>query len=362
MQTHHSKRHKNKEKMKKTIIMLMLLTVVVQSAIGRRVRSVYGIGFYNLENLFDTCHDEGKNDYDFLPTGKYEWNTEKYTCKLRNMARAIADMGTDELPDVGCAIVGCAEVENSRVLDDLTHQPQLAARGYRYIHIEGPDKRGIDCALLYNPQIFSVRDTKLVPYRYEREADKAHPTRGFLTVSGTLAGEHVTVVVCHWPSRGADSFAREAAGRQVKELKDSLLRDDAKCKVIVMGDMNDDPSNRSMTECLMAKPEKKEVMKGEMYNPWYNTLVKEGRGTLYYRGAWNLFDQIVITPNLIDYKDKARLKKLKYVKSDIAKRPYLLNAEGKYQGTPHRTSAGGHWLNGYSDHLPVVLYLAKDTK
>ena len=143
---------------------------------------------------------------------------------------------------------------------------------------------------------------------------------------------------------------------------DSLLRDDRKCKVIVMGDMNDDPSNRSMLECLMAKPEKNGVRKGEMYNPWYNILVKEGRGTLSYRGSWNLFDQIVITPNLIDYKGKAKLKRLKYIKSDIFSRPYLLNAEGKYRGTPKRTTARKVWLNGYSDHLPVVLYLAKDTK
>lgn len=348
--------------MKKTIIMLLLFVLVAQGAVGRRVRSVYGIGFYNLENLFDTCHDEGKNDYDFLPDGSYQWDSNKYTNKLRNMAQAIADMGTDELPGVGCAVVGCAEVENSRVLDDLVSESQLAARGYKYIHVEGPDRRGIDCALLYNPQLFAVRNVKLVPYRYERESDKNHPTRGYLTVSGTLGDEHVTVVVCHWPSRGADSFAREVAGRQVKALKDSLLRDDRKCKVIVMGDMNDDPSNRSMLECLMAKPEKNEVRKGEMYNPWYNILVKEGRGTLSYRGAWNLFDQIVITPNLIDYKGRTKLRKLKYVKSDIFSRPYLLNAEGKYRGTPKRTTARKVWLNGYSDHLPVVLYLAKDTK
>ena len=246
----------------------------------------YGVGFYNQENLFDTCHDEGKRDYDFLPTGSYRWNGLKYSHKLKNMARALADMGTDVLPkNVGCAVIGLSEVENSKALDDLTAQEPLKARGYKYVHIEGPDRRGIDCALLYNPQLFKVWNTKLVPYVQELEKDSAFLTRGFLTVSGEMAGEHVAFVVCHWPSRAAKPFYRESGGRQVRALKDSLLREDPKVKVFVMGDMNDDPTNASMTEALGCKPEIDEVGKGEMYNPWYNILVKEGLGTLTYGGC-----------------------------------------------------------------------------
>ena len=182
--------------------------------------------------------------------------------------------------------------------DALVAQPELAARGYKYCHVEGPDKRGVDCALLYNPALFTVRDVKLVPYVYDMEKDKGRATRGFLTVSGTLADEHLTVVVCHWPSRAASSHYREIAGTQVKALKDSLLRDDPNCKVMVMGDMNDDPTNKSMTECMSCKPEIDKVGHDDMYNPWYNILAKEGRGTLAYGGSWNLFDQIVMTPNM----------------------------------------------------------------
>ena len=324
--------------------------------------SVYGVGFYNMENLFDTCHDEGKRDYEFLPTGSYRWNGMKYTHKLHNMARALADLGTDVLPNVGCAFVGLAEVENHKVLDDLTAQPQLAQRGYRYVHVEGPDRRGIDCALLYNPSLFSVRTVKLVPYIQTLAKDSDFLTRGFLTICGTLAGEPVAVVVCHLPSRFSDSFYREQGARQIRAIKDSLLREDSACKVLVMGDMNDDPINKSICEALGGKGQIDEVGNDEMYNPWYNILVKEGVGTLFYQGAWNLFDQILLSPNLLNRHGTKDFATLKYWKQQIFKRDYLFQTEGKYKGSPKRTTAGGVWLDGFSDHLPVAVYLVKEQK
>ena len=345
--------------MRKLLLVLFCAVLFSAPASAQKKFSVYAIGFYNVENLFDTTHDEGKNDYDFTPTGSYQWNEMKYRHKLHNMASVLAEMGTDVLPNVGCAAIGLAEVENDHVMNDLTAQPELAARGYKYVHIEGPDRRGIDCALIYNPKLFTVRDTKLVPYVYDLPKDSTHATRGFLTVSGTLAGEHVTIIVCHLPSRGAGSYYRELGGKQVKALKDSLLREDPKVKVLVMGDMNDDPTNKSMYECLSAKPEIKEVGSNDMYNPWYNVLVKEGTGTLQYQGKWNLFDQIIMTPNLLNKAGKKDFSELKFWKNQIFRRDYLLQESGKYKGNTKRTTAGGVWLDGYSDHLPVVTYFVK---
>jgi len=188
-------------KRKISLLLLALLLGAFQTWAQDKKFSVYAVGFYNLENLFDTCHDEGKRDYEFLPDGTYKWNGRKYTHKLHNLARVLSDMGTDMMQkNIGCAVIGVSEVENAKVLDDLTAQPELAARGYKYCHIEGPDRRGVDCAMLYNPRLFTVRDVKLVPYVQELEKDSAFYTRGFLTVSGTMAGEHVTVVVNHLPS------------------------------------------------------------------------------------------------------------------------------------------------------------------
>ena len=280
-------------------ILFILAAVLINCAVSAQKKfSVYGVGFYNQENLFDTCHDEGKRDYEFLPNGSYRWNGIKYTHKLRNMSRALADMGTDVLPGVGCALIGLAEVENSRALDDLIAQPSLKARGYKYVHVEGPDRRGIDCALLYNPSLFTVNNVRLAPYVQKLEKDSAFVTRGFLTVSGLLAGEPVAVIVCHLPSRFSDSFYREQGAEQIKVLKDSLLNCHSAYKVFVMGDMNDDPMDKSMSKSLRGKADVEEVDEQDMYNPWYNVLVKDGVGTLSFQGTWNLFDQILLSPNL----------------------------------------------------------------
>lgn len=319
----------------------------------------FAIGFYNQENLFDTTHDEGKNDFEFLPTGSYKWTTLKYAHKLRNMAHALADMGTDSLPGVGCAAIGLAEVENAHVLEDLVAQEPLKARGYRYVHVEGPDKRGIDCALLYNPSLFTVTNVNLLPYVHRLAKDSTFFTRGFLTVSGRIAKESITIIVCHWPSRYSGAEYREHAAEQVRHIKDSILAATPKAKILVMGDMNDDPTDSSMTEFLKTCAELNKVQKGEMYNPWYNILVKDGVGTLSYRGKWNLFDQIVMTPNLLNQNGSKRYSKLKYIGCQVFRRDYLITPDGQYRGTPLRTSARGQWLDGFSDHLPVVIYLQK---
>lgn len=346
--------------MKKQLFIVLLLMLTCITANAQKKFSVYGVGFYNLENLFDITHDEGKNDYQYLPDGANHWNELKYTHKLHNMAKVLSEMGTDVLPNVGCAFIGVSEVENAHCLTDLCNEPPLKERNIQFCHIEGPDHRGVDCALLYNPALFTVRDVKLVPYVYELPQDSNRATRGFLTVSGTLADEHVTVIVCHWPSRFAGSYYRECAGRQVRVVKDSLLRDDPNVKVFVMGDMNDDPINKSMVEGLGCKPEIDQTGPDNMYNPYYNVLVKKKTGTLQYQGKWNLFDQIVMTPNLLNKKGVKDFTTLKFWKHEVFRRDYLFQTEGKYKGNTKRTHAGGVWLDGYSDHLPVVVYLAKE--
>ena len=344
--------------MKKNILLLAAWFMACLTVSAQKSFVGYAIGFYNQENLFDTCHDEGKNDYEYLPAKG--WNGLKYSNKLKNMAQVLSEMGPDVIP-VGCAAIGLAEVENDNVLKDLVAQPALAKRGFNFVHIEGPDRRGIDCALLYNPQLFQVRNVKLVPYVQELKKDSAFYTRGFLTVSGTLANEHVAIIVCHLPSRFSASFYRESGARQIKVVKDSLLREDPTCKVIVMGDMNDDPEDASMYKELAAKENINKVKADEMFNPWYN-VHQSGTGTLSYQGAWNLFDQIILSPTLINQNGSKDYSTLKYWKNQIFRRDYMFQTEGKYKGSPKRTTAGGVWLNGYSDHLPTVVYLLKEKK
>ena len=347
--------------MKKTML-LMALAVLIGAGVSfaqEKKFALYGVGFYNLENLFDTCHDAGHNDYQYLPDGQYKWNGLKYTHKLRNMARVLAEMGTDRLPGVGCAMIGVSEVENAKCLQDLCDQEPLRQRGFKFAHIEGPDQRGVDCALLYNPRFFQVRDVKLIPYIYIRPEDSLRATRGFLTVSGMLAGEHVAVIVNHLPSRFAGSFYREEGGRQIRMVKDSLLREDPNVKIFIMGDMNDDPHDKSMAEALGAKRKMKDVEKGGLWNPWWDVLAS-GTGTLQYDGRWNIFDQIIVSESLLDKKGQKDYSTLKYFNHQIFRRDYLFQKEGKYKGNTLRTHAGGAWLDGYSDHLPTVVYVIKE--
>lgn len=349
--------------MKKYFLMAALLLLWLTGTVRAQQKyGCYAVGFYNQENLFDTCHDAGKNDYDFLPGGSYKWDGLKYSNKLKNMSRALADLGTDVLPGVGCSFIGLAEVENDHVLRDLVAQEPLKARNMQFIHIEGEDRRGIDCALLYNPRFFTPTKSVLHSYVQELAKDSAFKTRGFLTIEGTLAGDPVAVIVCHLPSRASAPFYRESGARQVKVIKDSLLAVHPDLKVFVMGDMNDDPTNASIHKYLGGKAEISEVGPGDMYNPWYNTLAKQGKGTLSYRGSWNLFDQILLSPNLLNKDGKKDYSTLKYYKHQIFHRDYLTQQEGPYKGTPKRTTAAGVWLNGYSDHYPVVVYLLKQMK
>lgn len=232
-----------------------------------------------------------------MPDGSYQWTTKKYESKLHNLSMVLGSLSRNLVPE-GPAVIGVAEVENHRVLTDLVSQPAIS--NYKFIHYEGPDKRGIDCALLYDPQQFTVTNSKLIlstPF----EGDTVHLTRGFLIVDGRLADERVCVIVNHWPSRGAKSPVRVHAAKQVKALTDSLLREDKKLKLFVMGDMNDDPMDESM-QTLGARKYISGMKAKQFYNPWWKTLEDKGVGTLLYRGKWNLFDQIVLSRPLVKTK------------------------------------------------------------
>ena len=343
--------------------------------------ALYGVAFYNVENLFDTLHDAGKNDYEFLPDGSYKWGKMKYEAKLRNISRVLSELCTDKLP-VGPAVVGLSEIENEKVLEDLLRQPTLAQKGWKYVDFPGADRRGVECAFLYNPRFFRLERAMVVPYYYsesgrvddpllgfytdsegqvqaysELRGDTTHITRGFLVMTGQLAGERLHFIVNHWPSRAAGDEVRQRAGFQVRQLVLALMAADPQSKVIVMGDMNDDPANKSMTEQLGCVSDPAKVKRPtDMYNPWYNTLYKVGQGTLLYDGKWNLFDQIVVSGNLVG-KDRSSLK---FFQHAIFMRDYLFQQEGRYRGNPLRTHAGGVWLNGFSDHLPTQIYLVKE--
>jgi predicted extracellular nuclease len=274
------------------------------------------------------------------------------------MAKVISQLGTELSPD-GVAMLGVAEIENRKVLEDLVAQPELKSRKYQIVHYDSPDERGVDVGLLYQPKYFVPLGSKAVPVvlKDPKTGDKDF-TRDILYVAGTFDGEPVHVMVGHWPSRrggeAGSAWMRAAAAQVCKNLADSLKKVDPNAKIIVMGDLNDDPDNKSLTEVLKARRSTEDLRSDELYNPMYDQF-KSGNGTLAYKDSWNLFDQIIVSKGFVNKKTGG----WQLYKAMVFRQPWLLQTEGAFRGYPFRTFVGDIFINGYSDHLPVFLYFLK---
>ncbi len=337
---------------------LFFLLSTAASAQEQQAYKVGLVGFYNLENLFDTINDPNTNDEEFLPNGANQWNTEKYLNKLHNMAYAISTIGKDYSPD-GVAVLGLSEIENRTVIEDLVAQPELKDRNYQIVHYNSPDRRGVDVAMIYNPKYFKVTATK--SYRTVVPGEPDFITRDQLLVSGLFDGEMMHFIVMHWPSRyGGEKRSlpgRVAAATLCRHIADSLLADDPNAKVLMMGDYNDYPTNKSITKYLRANGKRKRLKDDDFYNPMYE-LHKSGIGTNYYRDVPGVLDQTIMTQAFLpgDYSSY----QFKYAK--VHNKEFLKQHGGKYNGFPFRTFGSGVWMGGYSDHFPVYVVLLKKLK
>ena len=358
--------------MKRLIYSLALLLLVLQpfSADSRPRKHI--IGFYNLENLFDTTHDEGKDDSEFLPDGANKWTEDKYRTKLSNMARVIAAMKEEN--GMWHTVLGVAEVENRHVLEDLVAEPQIAAVGYQIVHHEGPDTRGIDVALLYDPGRFTLIESESLPYTFDSpsvkfslspEEQAEFRTRDALMVHGLIDGEHFAIYVAHLPSRrGEKSGDLRSRGAEIIYMHSlEMMRRCPGIKCVVMGDMNDDPVDESMTQYLHGRETIAEMAPEDYFSPFLSML-KNGYGTLSYRGVWNIFDCILVSYSLAN-APKGTLRivptpstKKKFYGS-VFKQPFMTQQSGRYAGTPFRTFSGGEFIGGYSDHYPTYIVIKK---
>jgi endonuclease/exonuclease/phosphatase family metal-dependent hydrolase len=316
------------------------------------------IGFYNVENLFDTIDTPGVNDAEYTPGSAKQWNTTRYLRKLDRLAQVIGDMGKDLHPQ-GLAIVGLCEVENKQVVEDLANTKGIRDRGYKVVHEDGPDRRGIDAALMYDPKRFKVLGHK--SYRLTMPDKPDMLTRDQLLVSGILDGDTMHVIVAHWPSRrGGEKRSmpnRKAAAELGRHIIDSLLARNADARVLYMGDLNDDPVSPSVERYLRSTGDKSKAVDGRLYNPMYAPYQK-GVGTLAWRDAWNLFDQIIISEALVTGQGG----NYKYYGARIFNEPYLRQKDGNFAGYPFRTYVGDTYQDGYSDHFPVFLILVKEVQ
>ena len=354
-------------------LLLLLATALLFAAPARAQRAKsYVVGFYNLENLFDTYHDEGKNDYEYLPDGANQWTEAKYEKKLHNMATVIRAMKDDN--KVWHAVLGVSEIENRHVLEDLVMQPEIAEAEYQIVHYDGPDRRGVDVALLYRPSVFKVLESRSVPFTFDpdsqveytltKEEQDDFRTRDILVVRGLLGGEMFAFIVAHLPSRtgGKGGDLRSRGGEIMYRESVRLMEEYPGIKIVAMGDMNDNPTDESMAVYMRAKERIEDVGPDDFFSPFLSML-KAGYGSLAYQGEWNIYDIIVVNESLVNAR-KGTLGIIPIVKNKyygrVFHKPFMTQQEGQYKGTPFRTSSGGAFINGYSDHYPT--YIVVSTK
>lgn len=314
------------------------------------------IAFYNVENLFDTVNDSLYFDDEMTPSGNYNWTLERYNIKINHIAKVISEIGqsiTQTCPD----IVGLCEVENLNVVKDLINHPLLRTYDFKIIHFDSPDERGIDVALIYKSNRFipiSFKSHRLLIFN---DSDQRDYTRDQLVIEGLLGGEEFYFIVNHWPSRSGGVARsrpyRKAAARLNRRIIDSLLRLNFDAKIISMGDLNDNPNDSSIKNILTSSDRQNEESPA-LFNPM-QSLYKKGDGSLAYRDQWNLFDQILLSKNLLNDNGKSYT----FWKAGIYHPAYLRNKSGNYKGYPFRTYVAGSYQGGYSDHFPVYAFLIK---
>ena len=337
----------------------LVLYVTIYSQTKAKKYNIRTVAFYNVENLFDTIHNQ-KYDQDRTPMGKDHYTSKVYWNKINHMARVISEIGASKAKN-SPTIMGLAEVENKTVVQDLLRTKYLKNKGYGIIHYDSPDERGIDVALIYLKRYFKpVSQSKHTLYLYKSDGKRDY-TRDQLLVSGILDGELIHIIVNHWPSRsGGETRSRSlrmaAAALNVKII-DSLQKIYPKAKIITMGDLNDDPTSPSLKKVLKTSGKITKVKPLQMYNPM-EPLFKKGLNTLAYRDNVNLFDQIIISKPLT----LKNYNSYRFFYAGIYNPSYITTRSGKFKGYPFRSYSYNKYTGGYSDHFPVYIYLIKERK
>ena len=324
-------------------VVLATLILGSCSTAKRTLKKEYTVVSYNVENLFDTIDDPKIPDEEFLPESEKKWDNERYQKKLSDLSRVISEVNPKELPE----LVGLVEIENQTVLEDLLNTGKLKVHQYAIIHEESPDYRGIDVALIYRKDAFHEIRHETLPVVFPD--DPQFKTRDILHVTGKIRNKTVHVIVNHWPSRiGGDDKTepkRVLAALVLKRKVDSILMTDPKARIIIMGDMNDEPQNKSLVETLGAEaPDSR----AELVNLMMPDKIA-GLGTYFYNGNWNMLDNLVVSKSMF----KGSGIKIENGKGYIYSSEWMIFTNKKGDKTPNRSYVGNKYVGGVSDHFPV---------
>jgi predicted extracellular nuclease len=348
-----------KKHLNSSFIVLLFFVAFTSCAIGQNgfyhPNNFFTIVSYNVENLFDTIDDPTKKDEDFLPDSPSRWNTEKYNKKIKDIALVLSSINKNELPE----LVGLVEIENAKVLTDLVDNINLKPGNYSFVQHDSPDERGIDVALLYRPDEFQYVRHEIIPVNFDLEP--SIKTRDILYVAGKIGnGELLHVFVNHWNSRreGQDITEprRTAAAKLLRMKIDQLFLKDKNAKIVIMGDFNDEPSNKSLHQVLFATNKLHSKDYRELYNLMFDKHLL-GLGTLTHRGNWNMLDNLIVSRSLLYSPGKYEVSK---DGGQIFQQRWMMFDNVKTgEMTPNRTYGGTNYYGGVSDHLPVFMILKR---
>jgi hypothetical protein len=338
--------------MKKKMLFLLgvCLALIFVNPHAQQARIV----FYNTENFYDTKNDSLKNDEEFLPDGAKHWTYQRFRLKIVRLYQTFTAIGAGEMP----AVIGMCEVENRDVLNRLIYDTPLENTGYRIIHRDSPDARGVDVAILYRPDIFQPDSS----YWLNVPLPGNETTREILHVRGRLWGEDtIHIYINHWPSRfggaGASAAKRLAAASTLAASVKEVLTSNPSSNIVIMGDFNDEPGDESLLAL-------NKILKNDgadsiplLINLSEKKSLIDYEGTIKHKGSWSIFDQVIVSPALFDGSNGCRLISKK---AEIFTARFLLEPDATYTGyKPFRTYSGPGYNNGFSDHLPVSILLEK---
>ncbi len=330
---------------------LVAITVFTGCTTQKKIDSKFSFAFYNLENLFDTINDPTIDDESFLPDARNPWNSERYLHKLDQMSKVMADIDSTGFP----ALLGLCEVENKEVLTDLVKHGELRAAAYSIIHQNSPDERGIDVALLYQPGIFSPVSVRYIPVVFPENPD--NKTRDILYAKGLVKSKDTLhVFINHWVSRWGGQAETEPSRKFIagllKTITDSIMRINPEANIIIAGDLNDNPSDISVSQVLQAKQVTSAPDGKSLYNLSLSAY-EQGEGSLYYK-SWDMFDQIIVSSAMLTGVGGIKVSDHKQT---VVKHDYLLFKPKNGEPRPNRTASGKNYFGGFSDHLPVMIEL-----
>jgi len=306
------------------------------------------IMFYNAENFFDVSDDTVKDDDEFLPQGVMRWNNTRFSRKLSSVSKTIIAAGGWEPPE----IVSFCEIENRFVLERLIYSASLAKYNYRIIHEDSPDPRGIDVCLIYRADKIKILD-----YNYwipEVGNNEIFRSRTVLFAKVLAGGDTLHLIINHWPSRRGGVLSAEDLRRRISQMVsmkidsiNSALK--GKAKILLMGDFNCTPDDRLIKELTDL------TLSGQSCVNLSDSFTSGGYGTYRYQGRWEVIDQIIVSPSLLNAE--RGLTSLQG-SAKIFMEDFLLMPDPAFPGlTPFATYRGFRYQGGFSDHLPVVIDL-----